>query len=327
MPPFTLEDCGDDQQKRLHRTLNLLFKRLTDDDEYSEINNHQRKLKACNVVTFQILKTRLGELAYKTTKEFMDDILSIQSMTKDSSKRLQRIAKQMVEYCKNEIVFIEACDSCYELANADVKNWFPSVCEKQHKLVWAKVVGYPYAPAKLMKTDNDKATVQFFGEHKISQTPTKFCLRFSEKSPNHNYDTEVNIMQEVQQYIKNLGPSFKYAQTGERLSANVTVAPAITSASTWASTIRKSITDLLDKNEKEFETLKTNFGLKEAVYRSEIKVLEEKLSAQKRQYEEQLTAAKNQKYCDCCKSVTKSTIHIFCSNTCGAKWYGDQANK
>ncbi|KAG4067561.1 hypothetical protein HA402_005333 [Bradysia odoriphaga] len=297
-----------------------------DDDEYSEINNLQRKVKACSVVTFGTIKSRITGLEYKTTKEFLDDILSIQSMMKDSSKRSQRIAKAMVEYCKNEIVFIEACDSCYELANTNVVNWFPSVCEKQHHLVWAKVIGYPYAPAKLMKIDNEKATVQFFGEHKISETPTKFCLRFSEKSPNHNYDpdVDVNIMQEVREYIKNLGPSFKYASTGERLSTNVA---ATASTSTWASTFRKSITDILDENEKEFETLKTNFTLREAVYRSEIKVLEEKLSSQKRHYEEQLKAAKNQKYCDCCKSATKSTVHIFCSNTCGAKWYGDQANK
>lgn len=108
------------------------------------------------------------------------------------------------------------------------------------------------------------------------------------------------------------------------ITSSLTVTPVTTT--TWTSAIRKNIDDLLDQNEKEFETLKADFKLKEAVYQSEIKQLEEKLSSQKSQFDRQLKEAKNKKYCDCCSSSTNTTIKIFCSNSCGAKWYGEQPN-
>lgn len=167
----------------------------------------------------------------------------------------------------------------------------------------------------------------------------------------------------MQEYIKNIGPSFKYAPWNERLSAltpltastlnsthakltqttTVTIEPLktlpltaeeddnksgvamMTSPSTWTSTLGRSMKDLLSQNEQQFESLKTNFKLKEAAYRSEIKELEEKLSAQKRQFDEELMGAKNKKYCDFCKSATETTVNIFCGNECGAAWYTEQA--
>lgn len=94
-----------------------------------------------------------------------------------------------------EIIFIDACDSCYELANSNETKWFSAVCEKSHPLVWAKVLGFPYEPAKLLNIRDKVATVHFFGDYTISQTQTKLCLRFCEKNPNPNYTTTSNIMQ------------------------------------------------------------------------------------------------------------------------------------
>lgn len=100
----------------------------------------------------------------------------------------------MVDYCRQELSFINACDSCYVLANTNDSQWFSYACERLHSLVWAKVIGYPYEPAKLLKLHDKVATVHFFGDHSISETQTKLCLRFSKESPNKNYISKVNVL-------------------------------------------------------------------------------------------------------------------------------------
>ncbi len=110
------------------------------------------------------------------------------------SERLKRIARELVDYCKNEILLIDACDLCYALANTTAKNWFSLVCGKRHPMVWAKVTGYPYEPAKQMKIQNQNMTVHFFGDHKISNIPIKQTIEFSQKNPSANYRPGINMM-------------------------------------------------------------------------------------------------------------------------------------
>lgn len=109
---------------------------------------------------------------------------------------MRRISKELVQYCENEVRHISACGLCYELANLSTSmKWFSEVCGKSHPVVWAKVIGFPYEPAKLMSIQNETATVMFFGDHKIAQISMKHCLLYSEKSPNMSYNTKPDTMQ------------------------------------------------------------------------------------------------------------------------------------
>lgn len=97
---------------------------------------------------------------------------------------MKRITKEFVKFVKEEIFDIEQCEECYGLANQKRKDWFSIPCNKKHPLAWAKVVGFPYEPAKVMSVKNGEFIVYFFGDHKRSTLPPKFCFGFSAKSPN-----------------------------------------------------------------------------------------------------------------------------------------------
>ncbi len=115
---------------------------------------------------------------------------------------MKRLTSDFVEYVENEIQFIDACSSCYTLANqSPIVDGFVRVCDNLHSIVWAKVIGFAYEPAKLMRVQNmHTATVHFFGDHSIAHIHTKFCLEYSEKSPNQYNEVRADIMQ-VQNFI------------------------------------------------------------------------------------------------------------------------------
>lgn len=146
----------------------------------------------------------------------------------------------------------------------------------------------------------------------------------------------------MEEYIKNLGPSFKYAEVGERLemrqpsrpTATSTLAPSIqkilvdssveigqrptaTDTPALVPSIRKTMIDLLDKNEEEFEALKESLSLE---YEDKIGKLESQIVDLKRKHEDCIQSLKQKKFCDCCYNVTETEIKIFCSNSCGSKW-------
>lgn len=241
-------------------------------------------------------------------------------------------------------MLIEACEHCYATLNPNPKN-ITNVCVQQHPLVWAKVIGFPYEPAKAMNIQNNTVTVLFFTDHKIANIPPKFCLAFSEKSPNQNnysvgpYILQVNRLnistfrfvslisekhlssQEVKEYIKNLGPAFKYAPCNELFDIS-TIKSRFTNAAKpiWAPNIRKTVNELLDRNEEEFEFLKLDFANKETEYQKKIVDLETEIVMQKRKHEEMVQSIKLKKWCECCAKETKTATPHFCSNSCGAKW-------
>lgn len=116
----------------------------------------------------------------------------------DSSNRMKRISEDLVTYAENELRLIEGCSLCYILANLSAGpnfKWFAGVCDKKHEIVWAKVVGFNYAPAKLLYVQDNKATVHFFGDHNIAQTSTKYIYLYSKETPSSTFDWSVNIEQ------------------------------------------------------------------------------------------------------------------------------------
>jgi len=46
-------------------------------------------------------------------------------------------------------------------------DYFAAICRKPHSIVWAKLSGHPYWPAKVVRYDQHKnmIDVRFFGTH------------------------------------------------------------------------------------------------------------------------------------------------------------------
>jgi len=58
------------------------------------------------------------------------------------------------------------------------------VQKRPHILVWAKLKGFPYWPAKAMKIKEDQADVRFFGQHDRAWVNVKDCYLYSLEQPN-----------------------------------------------------------------------------------------------------------------------------------------------
>ncbi|KAK5646696.1 hypothetical protein RI129_005160 [Pyrocoelia pectoralis] len=132
--------------------------------------------------------------------------------------KLTSVAKSMLKICKQEMVEIENCATCYLNANTKKKTWFVEVCPKPHIVVWAKLKGFPYWPAKAMKCNSSgMVDVRFFGAHDRAWVHYKECFLFSMKDPNSNKQKKHDIIEsvkELQLYVENLKKvygEFRYA--------------------------------------------------------------------------------------------------------------------
>ncbi|XP_055543640.1 MYND-type zinc finger-containing chromatin reader Zmynd8-like isoform X2 [Wyeomyia smithii] len=179
-------------------------------------------------VDLAMLQKNVDDQKYQSTDAFQADIgwiLHNASIYPNNSKLLP-IAKALMKICKQELNEIEACNECYFNANT-CKTWFTEVCTKPHLLVWAKLKGFPFWPAKLMSVNsNQLVDVRFFGDHDRAWVPIKECYLFCEKDPNTKLQRRTNMaecMREAEQYIAKLKRKFgqfKYAEFRTPVEAN-----------------------------------------------------------------------------------------------------------
>lgn len=103
---------------------------------------------------------------------------------------------------------IENCPSCYLNANTKKHTWFIEVCPRPHLLVWAKLKGFPYWPAKVMSINTSgMADVRFFGAHDRAWVGVKDCYLYSIKDPNSGKQKRNDIIEcvkELELYVDNL---------------------------------------------------------------------------------------------------------------------------
>ncbi|XP_045489486.1 protein kinase C-binding protein 1 isoform X2 [Pieris rapae] len=125
--------------------------------------------------------------------------------------KLTLAARALVRLCRSEMGEIEACPECYAAAHNRRPTWFTDVCSKPHILLWAKLKGFPYWPAKGMSVNGSGVVdVRFFGAHDRAWVPAKDCFLYSEKDPNNVRSKKqiVDSMQEAEQYIRNISRKY-----------------------------------------------------------------------------------------------------------------------
>lgn len=95
-----------------------------------------------------------------------------------------KLVESFVKFCNDELYDIRLCAECYERKCMGVENVIMSVCAVPHLVVWAKLKGYPYWPAKVLAVNKKRVEVIFFGQHDTASILYTKCHLFSQQSPN-----------------------------------------------------------------------------------------------------------------------------------------------
>ena len=144
-----------------------------------------------------LLESNVRAKFYGSTDAFMADAKWIQhncivfntcgGVYTDTSK-LTNAAKQIIKLARQEVSEIEACPDCYAHGRnlpRPQPSWFIEPCRRPHPLVWAKLKGFPFWPAKAMPRINSQGfvDVRFFGEHDRAWVPPRDLYLYSEEPP------------------------------------------------------------------------------------------------------------------------------------------------
>lgn len=183
-------------------------------------------------MTLHDIEQKIHNGQYRTTEEFTADFkwilhncyiyFSTCYTSPSEMGVLLKIAKSLLKTCKQEMGQIETCAECYANANTK-KSWFIEVCDPPHVLLWAKLKGFPYWPAKAMAVNGATLVdVRFFGAHDRAWVPVKDCYLYSQHNPNVYKLKNTSILQcikEIEQHIAKVRQkfgSFEYGAAKEK---------------------------------------------------------------------------------------------------------------
>ncbi|XP_069960221.1 MYND-type zinc finger-containing chromatin reader ZMYND8-like isoform X4 [Cherax quadricarinatus] len=171
-------------------------------------------------VDFMSLERNIKRKFYGSTEAFSSDarwIVHNSVIFNGANSKVSSMARTLVKILKQEMSEIETCPDCYMNAHQNPNSWFTEACRSAHPLIWARLKGFPFWPAKAVKWRDGNVDVRFFGRHDRSWVPMKECFLFSEQMPtplkNRNKTLE-SCLQEVNEHIVKLRERFgrfKYA--------------------------------------------------------------------------------------------------------------------
>ncbi|KAK7457741.1 hypothetical protein BaRGS_00039202 [Batillaria attramentaria] len=113
---------------------------------------------------------------YKCMEEFYADARTILHNCVILRERgLTELAHVMLRDCKYDLDEINLCPNCYYMSNAKPEQWFCQPCNPPHDLVYAKLKGFGYWPAKVINEVDGKMDVRFFGGwHQRAVIPAEY---------------------------------------------------------------------------------------------------------------------------------------------------------
>lgn len=123
-----------------------------------------------NPTDFEAIEKKVRSNEYSSTQAFLSDVRWIVHnccIYNNHTHPLTSNAKSFMKLTTTKIVDLEICPDCFKHFHVKPKTWFTEVCRKAHSLVWAKVIGHPFWPGKVVQIDPVKkeADVRFFGAH------------------------------------------------------------------------------------------------------------------------------------------------------------------
>uniref|UniRef100_A0A8C8HBM5 Zinc finger, MYND-type containing 8 n=1 Tax=Oncorhynchus tshawytscha TaxID=74940 RepID=A0A8C8HBM5_ONCTS len=184
--------------------------------DYAEYIFHAMDLctleKNYNPKPHQLLIT---ELFYFIFPEYKEEncfvVISNGDLLIPGNHKLTATAKVIVKICEHEMNEIEVCPECYLSACQKRDNWFCEPCSDPHPLVWAKLKGFPFWPAKALRDKDGQVDARFFGQHDRAWVPLNNCYLMSKEIPFSVKKTKSifnSAMQEMEVYVENMRKKF-----------------------------------------------------------------------------------------------------------------------
>ncbi|XP_038578062.1 protein kinase C-binding protein 1-like isoform X4 [Micropterus salmoides] len=160
------------------------------------------------------LEKNIKKKMYGCTEAFLADmkwILHNCIIYNGGNHKLTATAKVIVKICEHEMNEIEVCPECYLSACQKRDNWFCEPCSQPHPLVWAKLKGFPFWPAKALREKDGQVDARFFGQHDRAWVPINNCYLMSKEIPFSVKKTKSifnSAMQEMEVYVENIRKKF-----------------------------------------------------------------------------------------------------------------------
>ncbi|KAK1157772.1 protein kinase C-binding protein 1-like isoform X1 [Acipenser oxyrinchus oxyrinchus] len=160
------------------------------------------------------LEKNIKKKMYGCTEAFLADVKWILHnciIYNGGNHKLTATAKVIIKICEHEMNEIEVCPECYLSACQKRENWFCEPCTNPHPLVWAKLKGFPFWPAKALRDKDGQVDARFFGQHDRAWVPINNCYLMSKEIPFSVKKTKSifnSAMQEMEIYVDNIGKKF-----------------------------------------------------------------------------------------------------------------------
>uniref|UniRef100_A0A8D3CZ59 Protein kinase C binding protein 1, like n=1 Tax=Scophthalmus maximus TaxID=52904 RepID=A0A8D3CZ59_SCOMX len=131
------------------------------------------------------------------------------------------------------------------------------ICEHEsqpHPLVWAKLKGFPFWPAKALREKDGQVDARFFGQHDRAWVPINNCYLMSKEIPFSVKKTKSifnSAMQEMEVYVENIRKKFgvfNYAPFRTPFTPNNQLQMLLDPSNPGAGTVKTEKTDKLRLN-------------------------------------------------------------------------------
>lgn len=204
---WTCEEC---ERLQLAQKEKRVFSKVKSDQFYLMLENALKRLKYPGSEPFQkpvdlmqfkeyrkyviypvdisLMDDKIKAHEYVCLEEFLADakwMFHNSCVYNGVQNKLSSTAKSILRMIKHEINEMEVCSDCY--LNSILKfedNWFCEPCRVPHPLIWAKMKGFPFWPAKALRIVNGEIDVRFFGAHDRSWIEASKCFWLSRNTPN-----------------------------------------------------------------------------------------------------------------------------------------------
>ncbi|XP_019131633.1 protein kinase C-binding protein 1-like isoform X2 [Larimichthys crocea] len=203
------------------------------------------------------LEKNIKKKMYGCTEAFLADmkwILHNCIIYNGGNHKLTATAKVIVKICEHEMNEIEVCPECYLSSCQKRDNWFCEPCSQPHPLVWAKLKGFPFWPAKALREKDGQVDARFFGQHDRAWVPINNCYLMSKEIPFSVKKTKSifnSAMQEMEVYVENIRKKFgvfNYAPFRTPYTPNNQLQMLLDPSNPSAGTVKTEKTDKLRFN-------------------------------------------------------------------------------
>ncbi|XP_068184555.1 MYND-type zinc finger-containing chromatin reader ZMYND8-like isoform X2 [Antennarius striatus] len=203
------------------------------------------------------LEKNIKKKIYGCTEAFLADmkwILHNCIIYNGGNHKLTATAKVIVKICEHEMNEIEVCPECYLSSCQKKDNWFCEPCSQPHPLVWAKLKGFPFWPAKALREKDGQVDARFFGQHDRAWVPINNCYLMSKEIPFSVKKTKSifnSAMQEMEVYVENIRKKFgvfNYAPFRTPYTANNQLQMLLDPSNPGAGTVKTEKPDKLRFN-------------------------------------------------------------------------------